>query len=215
MKIYIVKGSNELSHYYVGINQIEVDPKKVQIDQLVGLSEIVNNKHPETVLQFFDNQYILNFEHIFHACYFVQKAFTTNKNIAKTKNLEILLYLAANRQIKLSLESFGVKEHNLRNKKISFCLICPKDNIEHINSEINEHLSSKDIDNDLEIVSFDKFDRIKKYFDFSDEQILTVLHSYGYKISKEDIGTLDLERLYGALNDLISEKMTLLSLEKT
>ena len=212
MNIYFIKESNGLSNYYVGINQIEIDPQKVQINDLVELNEIVHSHHKDTVLQFFNDRYVLNPEHILHACYFVQKAFNARNNISKRKNLELLLYMAANRQIKLSLEGFGVKDYNLNNKKISFCLISSKDNLKQVNIEINEYLHSKEISLGLGNLSFDKFSRIKEYFEFSDNQILTVLRSYGYK---KEINSINLERLYEALNDLICEKMALLSLEKS
>ncbi|NVM44112.1 MAG: hypothetical protein HWN79_04255 [Candidatus Lokiarchaeota archaeon] len=215
MNIYFIKDSNGLSNYYVGINQIEIDPKKVQINELVELNEIVHSHHKDTFLQFFNDKYVLNPEHILYACYFVQKAFYASNNISKKKNLEFLLYLAANRQIKLSLEGFGVKDYNLTNKKINFCIISSEDNLKQVNREINEYLDSKDISLDLGYLSFDKFERIKNYFEFSDNQIITVLHSYGYKNDKKEIKSFKLERLYEALNDLICEKMALLSLEKS
>ena len=215
MNIYFIKDSNGLSNYYVGINQIEIDPNKVQINELVELNEIVHIHHKDTVLQFFNDRYVLNPEHILHASYFVQKAFYASNNISKKKNLELLLYLAANRQIKLSLDRFGVKDYNLTNKKINFCIISSEENLKQVNIEINRYLHSKDISLDLGKLSFDKFDRIKKYFEFSDDQILTVLSSYGYKNDKKEINPLNLERLYEALNDLICEKMALLSLEKS
>jgi len=215
MKISFVKESKRLSSYFVGISQIEIDPKEVQIKELLELNEMVRRQHNDTVLQFFNDIYVLNTEHVLHACYFVQKAFEDSNNILKKKNLELLLYLAANRQIKLSLEGFGVNDYNLNNKKISFCIISSEDNIKQVNIEIVRSLHSKEISLDLGKLSFDKFDRIKKYFEFSDNQILTVLRSYGYKNEKKDINSLNLERLYEVLNDLICEKMALLSLEKS
>ena len=102
----------------------------------------------------------------------------------------------------------------MNNKKISFCLISSEDNIKQVNIEIVRSLHSKEISLDFGKLSFDKFDRIKKYFEFSDNQILTVLKSYGHKIDVLDENSLNLESLYKALNDLICEKMALLSLEK-
>lgn len=215
MNIYFIKGSNGLSNYYVGINQIEIDKKEVQINELLGLNEIVHSQHKDTVLQFFNDRYVLNTEHVLHACYFVQKAFHDSNNILKKKNLELLLYLAANRQIKLSLEGFGVNDYNLTNKKISFCIISSEDNIKQVNIEIVRSLHSKEISLDLGNLSFDKFNRVQKYFEFSDNQILTVLRSYGYKSDKKEINSLNLERLYEVLDDLMCEKMALLSLEKS
>lgn len=214
MKIYSITKLNGVSNYYVGINQIEVDPKDVQIYKLVELIEVIQSHHEDTVLQFFSDKYILSPEHILHACYFVQKAFYTKKNISNKKNLELLLYLAAKRQIKLSLECFGVNYYNLCDKRISFCIISLKDNIQQINIEINNYLHSKDIRLNLGNLSIDKFKIVKKYFEFSDNQILTVLKAYGYKNDMVDINSLNVERLYEAMNDLICEQMAFLSLEK-
>lgn len=215
MKIYSIKDLNGLSNYYIGINQIEIDPKEVQINELVELIEIIQSNHEDTVLQFFNDRYVLNPEHILHACYFVQKAFYTKNNISNKKNLELLLYLATKRQIKLSLEHFGVNDYNFHNKRISYCIISSEDNIKQLNIEINRNLHSKDISLNLENLSNDKFNRVKKYFEFSDNQILTVLCSYGYTNDKLNLNSLNLESLYEALNDLICEKMALLSLEKS
>jgi tRNA threonylcarbamoyladenosine modification (KEOPS) complex Cgi121 subunit len=214
MKIYSIANSNGVSNYYIGINQIEIDPKEVQIKELVELIELIQGHHEDIVLQFFNDRYILNSEHILHACYFVQKAFYTKNNISNKKNLELLLYLAAKRQIKLSLEWFGVSNYNLQDKRISFCIISLEDNLQKVNIEINSYLHSKDISLNLENLSIDKIKIVKKYFEFSDNQILTVLCSYGYKNDILDINSLNLESLYEVLNDLICEKMALLSLEK-
>ncbi len=214
MKIYSITNSIGVSNYYVGINQIEIDPKKVQINKLVELIEVIQNHYKDTLLQFFNDQYILNSEHILHACYFVQKAFSTKTNISNKKNLELLLYLAAKRQIKLSLEYFGVNDNNLQDKRISFCIISQKDNIQQLNIEINSYLQSQDVSLNLGNLSIDKFNIVKTYFEFSDNQILTVLKAYEYKSDLLDINSINLESLYAALNDLICEKMTLLSLEK-
>jgi tRNA threonylcarbamoyladenosine modification (KEOPS) complex Cgi121 subunit len=214
MKIYSITNSNGVSNYYIGINQIEIDSKEVQINKLVELIEVIQSHYEDTVLQFFNDRYILNPEHILHASYFVQKAFYAKKNISNKKNLELLLYLAAKRQIKLSLESFGVNNYNLQNKRISFCIISLEDNIQQVNIEINSYLHSKNISPNLGDLSIDKFKIVKKYFEFSDNQILTVMKSYGYKNDILDINSINLERLYGAMNDLICEKMALLSLEK-
>jgi hypothetical protein len=75
-------------------------------------------------------------------------------------------------------------------------------------------LHSKDIGLNLGNLSIDKFKIVKKYFEFSDNQVLTVLKAYGYNCDELDINSLNLESLYEALTDLICEKMALLSLEK-
>ena len=214
MKVYSIKNLNGVSNYHIGINQIEIDPEEIQIKELVELIEVIQSQHEDTILQFFNDKYILNPDHVLHACYFVQKAFYTKSNISNKKNLELLLYLATKRQIKLSLECFGVNSYNLHNRRISFCIISQKDNIQQVNIEINSYLHSKDIGLNLGNLSIDKFKIVKKYFEFSDNQVLTVLKAYGYKNDILDINSLNLESLYEVLTDLLCEKMALLSLEK-
>ena len=214
MKVYSIKNLNGVSNYHIGINQIEIDPEEIQIKELVELIEVIQSQHEDTILQFFNDKYILNPDHVLHACYFVQKAFYTKSNISNKKNLELLLYLATNRQIKLSLECFGVNDYNLRNKRISFCIVSLKDNIQQVNIEINSYLHSKDISVNIGNLSIDKFNIVKKYFEFSDNQVLTVLKAYGYKNDILDINSINLESLYEVLTDLLCEKMALLSLEK-
>lgn len=214
MKIYSIKGTHGVSDYYVGINQIEINPDEVRINDLVKLIESVQDLHKDTVLQFFNEKHILNIEHILHACYFVQKAFHINANISNKKNLEFFLYLAAKRQIKISLKDFGVIENNLRNRRISYCIITPKNNIDQIQMEINKHLNFKELDINFEDNSEEKYKIIKDYFGFSNNQILVILKSYGIDESEIYAEQVNLQSLFKALNDLICEKMVLLSLDK-
>ena len=214
MKIYSIKGTHGMSDYYVGINQIEINPDEVRINDLVKLIEIVQDLHKNTVLQFFNEKHILNIDHILHACYFVQKAFYINANISNKKNLEFFLYLAAKRQIKISLKDFGVIENNLRNRRISYCIITPKNNFNQIQMEISKHLNFKELDINFDDISEEKYKIIKDYFGFSDNQILVILKSYGIDESEIYAEQVNLQSLFKALNDLICEKMVLLSLDK-
>lgn len=214
MKIYSIKGTHGMSDYYVGINQIEINPDEVRINDLVKLIEIVQDLHKNTVLQFFNEKHILNIDHILHACYFVQKAFHINANISNKKNLEFFLYLAAKRQIKISLEDFGLNENNLRNKRVSYCIITPKNNFNQIQMEISKHLNFKELDINFDDISEEKYKIIKDYFGFSDNQILVILKSYGIDESEIYAEQVNLQSLFKALNDLICEKMVLLSLDK-
>ena len=214
MKIYPITNLTGISDFYVGINQIEIDPNEVQISKLVDLIESIQSQLDGVIVQFFNDRYILNQEHILHACFYAQKAFYTKNNISKKKNLELLLYLATKRQIKLGLESFGVNNYNLKSGRISLCVISLVDNIQQVNIKINNYLHSKDIELNLGNLSLKKYKTVKEHFEFSDNQILTVLKSYGHKNDTLDLNFFNLESLYEALNDLICEKMALLSLEK-
>jgi tRNA threonylcarbamoyladenosine modification (KEOPS) complex Cgi121 subunit len=166
----------------------------------------------DSVVQFFKTRYILNPEHVFLACYFVQKAFYNRINISKTKNIELFLYLSAKRQIKNGLDAFGIRIEDLKMSTLTYCIISPVNNLNQINKEIFQHLSASEIEFNLELKNIEKYDTIRGFFDLSNNQINTVLKSYGIVGHQEK---KELQNLVLALQDLICEKMSILSLEKT
>ena len=167
-----------------------------------------------SIIQIFNDKYIINQDHVFTACYYVQKAFLHNINISKKANIELFLYLAANRQITPSIEAFGVSEINLEKKILSFCIISPNDNILEINKTLIKNLEAEKIYLTLNDKTIEKFNRIKNYFEINDNQIMSVLKSYGLKVKDITLMNGSLDNHFLALNDLIYEKMALLSLEK-
>ncbi|MFX1590439.1 MAG: KEOPS complex subunit Cgi121, partial [Promethearchaeota archaeon] len=94
--------------YYVGISQLKIDPKLFTLTQFFKFIE--EKKTNDFVIQIFNNKHVLNSEHVFNACYFLQKAFLNKNNISNQKNIEFLLYLATNRQIKIAIQDFGINE---------------------------------------------------------------------------------------------------------
>ncbi|MFW9946255.1 MAG: KEOPS complex subunit Cgi121 [Candidatus Odinarchaeota archaeon] len=197
--------------YYVGINQLKINPQLLTLTQFF---EIIEEKETnDLVIQIFNNKYVLNSEHVFNACYFLQKAFLTNINISKKKSIELLLYLATNRQIKMAIQDFGIYEDQFNTGLINFCIISSKDNLDLISHEIEKILSASKLKLTLDNYSLKKYEMVKKYFNFSDNQIISILNSYGTKVNAK-IRDNDLPVLYLALNDLICERMTLLSLER-
>lgn len=212
--------------YYVGINQIEVDIQKlIQLNKLqnentalnyiFSLIEKIQSKYNGTIVQFFNDAYVLNQDHVFKSIYFVQKAFLNNFNISNRKNIEFLLYLAGERQIKNAIEAIGLNISNLKDKLLTYCVISQDlDNLTNINGEILRALNSKDIALTLNKKSLEKFHRIKKFFNLSDNQIRIVLNSYDIKVINNNLTKNNLDDLFLALHDLICEKMALLSVEK-
>ncbi|TFG02257.1 MAG: hypothetical protein EU540_01910 [Promethearchaeota archaeon] len=196
--------------YLVGINQIRIFDTK--LDFILNLTEKIQNEHKNSVLQFFSDKYILNQDHIFTACYYTQKAFTDKTNISKRKNIELLLYLATKRQIKNALEAFGI---NLKSDKlITYVIISNENNLNKINEEILQSLGANEIELTINDQSVEKFNQIKSYFEISDNQINSVLNSYGVKEFNNDLIETNLNNLFLAVYDLICEKMAFLSLEK-
>lgn len=212
-------------NYFIGINQISIeiarllDEQKTEnlvqlLDFIFDVIEKVQNTFKESTIQFFSQEYVLDQNHIFNASYFMEKAFLNNLNISNKKNIEFLLYLATNRQIKIGIEAFGIKNEDLEEGELLYCIISPENNVEKINKEIIRLLQAKEVDLNLNHRSLDKFNKIKTFFELTDHQLITVLKSYGITGENKDPLSYKLEDLYVASNDLICEKMALLSLEK-
>ncbi|MHA1254444.1 MAG: KEOPS complex subunit Cgi121 [Promethearchaeota archaeon] len=201
-------------NYFVGLNQIKLNNKEFELNQLFELIEELQTSYRNSIIQFFSDKYIINQDHVFTACYYVQKVFLYNINISKKVNIELFLYLAANRQITPSIEAFGVSEINLEKKLLSFCIISPNDNIAEINKTLIKNLEAEEIYSTLNDKTIEKFNRIKNYFEINDNQIRSVLKSYGLGVKNIALMNGNLDNHLLALNDLIYEKMALLSLEK-
>jgi len=197
--------------YYVGINQLKINSQLFTLTQFFKIIE--DKKSNDLVIQIFNNKYVLNSEHVFNACYFLQKAFLNNINISNKKNIELLLYLATKRQIKIAIQDFGINEGEFNTGLINLCSISSKDDLALINREIEKSLNANKLKLTLDNYSLKKYEMVKKYFNISDNQINSVLNSYGTKVNAK-IRDKDIPVLYIALNDLICERMALLSLER-
>lgn len=200
--------------YFVGINRVKINANAYTIDQLFELSEKIQNKYSDSILQFFNENYILNTEHIFNACYFSLKAFHYKKSISNKKELELLLYLATKRQIKSAINDVGINESNIQNDVVNYCIVSYEDNVSIIDNAIKEALNAIDIKFSFTQENADKLKTIKEYFEISDDQIKVILNSYGIKKDIEVLLKENIHYLYSALNELICEKMALLSLER-
>ena len=209
-------------HFFVGINQIKmnldefldfynVKNEKEILDHFFKLTEKIQNKHENSVVQFVKEKYILSSDHIYMACYNLQKAFQHNINISNKKKIELFLYLATNRQISKSIEAFGIDYYDLNKESSTFCIISPNDNLNSINDELLQVLKADEILLTLNSQKINKFNKIKEFFNLTENQTKIVLNSYGIQGKKEEIS---LNSKYSAVNDLICEKMALLSLKQ-
>lgn len=207
----------------MGINQIKIDFNKFldisessnEVNTLDRFFEIIGeiqNKNENSVIQFIKEKYILNQDHIFTACYYLQKAFLQKNNISNKKNIELLLYLASNRQINKSIEAIGIDYSDLVKNNLVFCIISHVDNLNKINNEVLRILNAEEIELSINDQSHPKFNSIKEFFNISENQLLPILRSYGIDTKSSQYS---LNSMFSALYDLICEKMALLSLEKT
>ena len=198
--------------YYIGISQVKIDIKTYSLKNLFDLIEDLENEYKDVSIQIFNDMHVLNRNHIYSAVFFTQKAFYYDSNISKNKKIEILLYLATTRQIKEAIEHFGINEIIFESEKVNFCVISHKNNITEIYRKIKDTLEFKELKFELDNQSIDKINRIKVFYRFNDSQIEVVINSY--ESSEKEKKSVHLDYLYLALQDLICEKMSVLSLEK-
>ena len=200
--------------YSIGISKIQLGLNSLSLEGLFKLVEDIQKDKKGSMIQFFNDELILNSEHVFNACYFAIKAFNNRTNISNQKNLEFILYLATKRQIKQSLSDFGLNSTHISNKELTYCIISSSTELSLIDEVILQKLNAKHLTLDLNKKNHDKFKRVKDYFNISDNQISVVLKTYGLNLLSKTPTKEDLLNLYKVLNDLICEKMALLSLEK-
>ncbi len=200
--------------YSVGISKIQLGLSSLSLEGLVKLIEDIQKDKKGSMIQFFNEEFILNSEHVFNAAYFTIKAFHNGINISNQKNLEFILYLASKRQIKQCLQDFGLKPIHISNKELTYCIISSSTELSLIDEVILQKLNAKHLPLDLNKINYDKFKRVKDYFQISDNQISVVLKTYSLKFLSETPSKEDLISLYQVINDLLCEKMALLSLEK-
>ena len=208
-------------NYYVGVSQIKLDLIKILnidklnhekkgIDIIFTIIKSIENKFPQAIIQLFNGMYILNQSHIFIACYFVQKIFQEKNNISNNKNIELLLYFSANRQISKAIEVFGINNIDLKSADLNLCILSPINNLVEIKNEILQNLNAVEVNLVINNQSFEKLSNIKRYFEVSDKQIHTILKSYGIQLDNKND---NLDYLYLAIQDLLYEKMALLNSE--
>ncbi|MCJ7647725.1 MAG: hypothetical protein MUP85_03840, partial [Candidatus Lokiarchaeota archaeon] len=189
--------------YSVGISKILLGLSSLSLEDLFKLVEDIQKDKKGSMIQFFNDEFILNSEHVFNATYFTIKAFNNEINISNQKNLEFILYLATKRQIKQSLNDFGLNFTHISNKELTYCIISPSTELSLIDEVILQKLNAKHLTLDLNKKNYDKFKRVKDYFQISDNQISVVLKAYGLNLLSKTPTKEDLINLYQALNDLI------------
>ncbi len=210
-------------NYFVGIEQVKIDLEKFlhhyninneekAIVQFFNIIDGIQDKNENLMIQFIKDKYILSQDHIFIASYFLQKAFKQKINISNKKNIEFLLYLAVNRQINKSIQAFGIEFFDLKNSLLTLCIVSPFDIINSVWNDLYPAVFAQEQKLTIDHKSLTKYHLIKDFYGILDNQVDSVLRSYGNDKKKIEF---NLTLKFSALFDLICEKMALLSVEKT
>ena len=215
MKLKSIYNLNTGLKIYIGITEVSLNIENISSNKLLSLSNYIDINYDNALLQFFNSKYILNSEHIYSACYFTYNAFLSHNNISKSKEIELLLFLSVNRQIKIAIRDFGLPDDTKKDINFILCLSSFQNNLDIIYTDLQDRINFQELSFKLDDYSIERFNRIKNYFDISDNQIKVLLKSANLKINNNKINEVPLDYLYSALTDIIREKMVLLSIEKT
>lgn len=191
-------------------NNLKDSDDKTALDRFFSEIESLQRQFDGSTIQFIKDDYLINEDHLLIACYHVQKAFINQNNILNRKNLELLLYLSANRQIKNGIKAFGIDTRALKTKSLLYCILSPSDNILEINETIIKKLNGIELKYQFNY-DLDKYNTIMDFFQINEDQVNVILKSYEELYDKDNI---DLIKKFNALYELVCEKMAILSLEK-
>ena len=215
MKLKFINNLETGLKIYIGITEVSLNIENISSNKLLSLSNYIDINYDSALLQFLNTKYILNSEHIYSACYFTYNAFLSHNNISKSKEIELLLFLSVNRQIKIAIRDFGLPDDTKKDINFILCLSSFQNNLDIIYTDLQDRINFQELSFKLDDYSIERFNRIKNYFDISDNQIKVLLKSANLKINNNKINEVPLDYLYSALTDIIREKMVLLSIEKT
>ena len=161
--------------------------------KIKNVEEFIQNIRKETgnvTVQFFDARFVAGYEHLYFAVLNALTAFKNNLNISRNLAVEILLYAAAERQIRNAVELLGIKEGT---GNIAVVILAEnKDEIVNILNRLSKLVQASEDESILE-VDDKKFEAIKRMFKISDLELEAKLEGKG--LEKEALKDLVIERV--------------------
>jgi len=167
--------------------------KNAKIGEVNNFFVSVRRELSNTVaVQFFDAQLIATWQHLYFAALNALTALENKTNISNNPAMETLLYASAQRQITKATETMGVKSTT---KDVAVIVIAKSQRTtEKALKIVQKLISAEPHDSVIEIDQL-KFDKIRKFFQISDQELEAKLQKKG--LEKEALVDLVIE--HGAL----------------
>jgi len=167
--------------------------KNVKIENVEEFIQNIRKETGNVTVQFFDAKFVAGYEHLYFAVLNALTAFKNGLSISKNLAIEILLYAAAERQIRNAVQLLGVREDTA---KVAVVVLAEsEDEAIRALDKVSSIIKAEEDESILEIDD-EKFETIKKLFNVSDLELEAKLERKG--LEKE------------ALKDLIIERVALL-----
>jgi tRNA threonylcarbamoyladenosine modification (KEOPS) complex Cgi121 subunit len=157
------------------------------------LKRLRREKSFDVEIQFFDAQFIADWQHLYFAVLNALTAFKSGRNVSKNLAIETILYASAQHQIKKALENLGIKP-----KTSQIALVIIGERAETLKSMLNAILREASAERDDQVLELteEKMENIRKIFGISDLELETVMKRGNLK---------------KALIDIVIERMALLA----
>ena len=167
--------------------------KNVKIEDVEEFIQNIRKETGNVTVQFFDAKFVAGYEHLYFAVLNALTAFKNGLSISKNLAIEILLYAAAERQIRNAVQLLGVREDTA---KVAVVVLAEsKDEVVKALDKVSSIIQAEEDESILEIDD-EKFETIRKLFNVSDLELEAKLERKS--LEKE------------ALKDLIIERVALL-----
>ena len=164
--------------------------KNVKIENVEEFIQNIRKETGNVTVQFFDARFVAGYEHLYFAVLNALTAFKNGLSISKNLAIEILLYAAAERQIRNAVQLLGVREDTA---KVAVVVLAEsKDEVVKALDKVSSIIQAEEDESILEIDD-EKFETIKKLFNVSDLELEAKLERKG--LEKEALKELIIERV--------------------
>jgi tRNA threonylcarbamoyladenosine modification (KEOPS) complex Cgi121 subunit len=143
-------------------------------------------------VQFFDAELIATWQHLYFAALNALTALANKTNISNNLAMESLLYASAQRQIRKATETLGVRSST---KNVAVLIIAESEKLADTAVKIVQKLISAKHDDSVIEINQEKFDKIKRFFHISNQELAAKLEKKG--LERETLVNLVIE--HGAL----------------
>lgn len=208
----------ELENTLVGLGCATLSAENLKQDFNGGLKDFISEiskigKAHNTIVQLYDLKLINSLEHLYSAVLFGERGFKHEINISNQKALEYLLYASLQRQIKIAIELLGLKLIQ-QVEEIPIAISITGKNQKDIQSSANKLISKFKIeisDTHKLLKRRDKLEELMNVYEIEEFEVKNALSL----IKKRNVNMVDaeLESLQSALDLILKERMSLLSLE--
>lgn len=167
--------------------------KDAKIGDVTNFFDSVRKKLNHVVaVQFFDAELIATWQHLYFAALNALTAFRNRTNISNNLAMETLLYASAQRQIRKATETWGVKSST---RNVAVLIIAESEKLADSAVNLVQKLISAEYDDNILELNKEKFDKIKRFFHISNQELAAKLEKKG--LEKEALVDLVIE--HGAL----------------